>query len=100
VRREGNRIFVRGLDFFDGTPIVDIKSYRISIGPTISRCPSGFANWPIQKGHVQFSGTNAPRGFLRLWRSTPYIVRIATAAGMTIALSSNHAQTKVARERR
>ena len=26
--REGNRISVRGLDFFDGTPILDIKCYR------------------------------------------------------------------------
>lgn len=28
VKREGNRIAVKGLDFFDGTPIVDIKCYR------------------------------------------------------------------------
>jgi len=28
VKREGNRIFVQGLDFFDGTPILDIKGYR------------------------------------------------------------------------
>ena len=28
LRREGSRIVVRGLDFFDGTPILDIKTYR------------------------------------------------------------------------
>ncbi|HWP24492.1 MAG TPA: tRNA (N6-threonylcarbamoyladenosine(37)-N6)-methyltransferase TrmO [Candidatus Binatia bacterium] len=28
LKREGNRLFVRGLDFFDGTPILDIKGYR------------------------------------------------------------------------
>ena len=28
LRRDGNRITVRGLDFFDGTPILDIKTYR------------------------------------------------------------------------
>src|SRR4029453_3424888 len=28
VKREGNRLFVQGLDFFDGTPILDIKGYR------------------------------------------------------------------------
>lgn len=28
VKREGNRILVQGLDFFDGTPILDIKGYR------------------------------------------------------------------------
>ncbi len=28
LRRDGNRIVVSGLDFFDGTPILDIKTYR------------------------------------------------------------------------
>jgi len=28
LRREANRLFVDGLDFFDGTPILDIKGYR------------------------------------------------------------------------
>jgi tRNA-Thr(GGU) m(6)t(6)A37 methyltransferase TsaA len=28
VKREGCRITVRGLDYFDGTPILDIKGYR------------------------------------------------------------------------
>src|SRR6266508_192712 len=28
IKREGNRIHVKGLDFFDGTPILDIKGYR------------------------------------------------------------------------
>ncbi len=28
VRREGRRIFVKGIDYFDGTPILDIKGYR------------------------------------------------------------------------
>jgi len=27
VRREGNRLFVRGVDMLDGTPILDIKPY-------------------------------------------------------------------------
>src|SRR5512147_1475578 len=27
-KREENRIFVQGLDFFDGTPVLDIKGYR------------------------------------------------------------------------
>lgn len=26
--REGRRLFVRGLDYFDGTPILDIKAYQ------------------------------------------------------------------------
>jgi tRNA-Thr(GGU) m(6)t(6)A37 methyltransferase TsaA len=28
VRRKGTRLFVKGLDYFDGTPILDIKGYR------------------------------------------------------------------------
>lgn len=31
LRREGNRLFVRGLDMLDGTPIVDLKPYLSSI---------------------------------------------------------------------
>ena len=27
LRREGNRLFVGGLDYFDGTPVLDIKPY-------------------------------------------------------------------------
>ena len=28
LRREGRRLAVAGLDFFDGTPVLDIKGYR------------------------------------------------------------------------
>jgi tRNA (Thr-GGU) A37 N-methylase len=28
LKIEGNKLFVRGLDMFDGTPILDIKPYR------------------------------------------------------------------------
>ncbi len=28
LRREGNRLFVSGLDYFDGTPVLDIKPYQ------------------------------------------------------------------------
>jgi tRNA-Thr(GGU) m(6)t(6)A37 methyltransferase TsaA len=31
VRREGNRLFVRGLDALDGTPVLDIKPYSAAI---------------------------------------------------------------------
>ncbi len=27
LRREGNRLYVRGVDMLDGTPILDIKPY-------------------------------------------------------------------------
>ena len=31
VRRDGNRLFVRGVDMLDGTPILDIKPYLSSV---------------------------------------------------------------------
>ena len=33
VRREGNRLHVRGIDMLDGTPILDIKPYLSGIPP-------------------------------------------------------------------
>jgi tRNA-Thr(GGU) m(6)t(6)A37 methyltransferase TsaA len=33
LRREGPRLFVRGLDMLDGTPIVDLKPYLSSVPP-------------------------------------------------------------------
>ena len=32
VRREGNRLFVRGLDALDGTPVLDIKPCSVTKG--------------------------------------------------------------------
>jgi len=31
LRREGNRLYVRGLDMLDGTPILDLKPYLSSV---------------------------------------------------------------------
>ena len=31
LRREGNKLHVRGIDMLDGTPILDIKPYLSSI---------------------------------------------------------------------
>ena len=33
IRREGARLFVRGVDMLDGTPILDIKPYLSSVPP-------------------------------------------------------------------
>lgn len=52
VRREGNRIFVRGLDFFDGTPIVDIKSYRNQYRADDFTVPQWFRKFADSNGHV------------------------------------------------
>ena len=33
IRREGSRLYVRGVDMLDGTPILDIKPYLSSVPP-------------------------------------------------------------------
>ena len=33
LRREGNRLHVRGVDMLDGTPILDVKPYLSSVAP-------------------------------------------------------------------
>jgi tRNA-Thr(GGU) m(6)t(6)A37 methyltransferase TsaA len=33
IRREGARLYVRGVDMLDGTPILDIKPYLSSVPP-------------------------------------------------------------------
>jgi tRNA (adenine37-N6)-methyltransferase len=33
LRREGTRLFVRGVDMLDGTPVLDIKPYLSSVPP-------------------------------------------------------------------
>jgi tRNA (adenine37-N6)-methyltransferase len=33
IRREGPRLYVRGVDMLDGTPILDIKPYLSSVAP-------------------------------------------------------------------
>jgi tRNA-Thr(GGU) m(6)t(6)A37 methyltransferase TsaA len=52
IRREGNRIFVQGLDFFDGTPILDIKCYRPQYRVDEYTLPEWFRKIADEKGHV------------------------------------------------
>jgi len=33
LRREGSRLYLRGVDMLDGTPVLDIKPYRSSVPP-------------------------------------------------------------------
>lgn len=37
LRREGPRLFVRGLDMLDGTPILDVKPYLSGVAPEALR---------------------------------------------------------------
>ncbi len=52
IKREGNRIHVKGLDFFDGTPILDIKGYRPQYHTDDYTLPEWFRNLADANGHV------------------------------------------------
>ena len=52
LRREGNRLFVDGLDFFDGTPILDIKGYRPNYRADDFTLPEWFRKLADDKAHV------------------------------------------------
>jgi tRNA-Thr(GGU) m(6)t(6)A37 methyltransferase TsaA len=52
IKRERNRIFVQGLDFFDGTPILDIKCYRPQYRVDQYTLPEWFRKLADEKGHV------------------------------------------------
>lgn len=52
VRREGRRIFVKGVDYFDGTPILDIKGYRPEYRPDAFRQPEWFLKLLEKADHV------------------------------------------------
>ena len=52
IKREGNRLFVQGLDFFDGTPILDIKGYRPQYRTDSYVMPDWFRTLADDKGYV------------------------------------------------
>ncbi len=52
IERQGNRIFVQGLDFFDATPILDIKCYRPQYRVDEYTLPEWFQKLADATGHV------------------------------------------------
>ena len=52
VKREGTRLFVWGLDFFEGTPILDIKGYRPQYHADNYVMPDWFRGLADNKGYV------------------------------------------------
>jgi len=52
LSRQGNRIFVEGLDFFDGTPILDIKGYRAQYRTESFAVPEWFRRFGDENGYV------------------------------------------------
>lgn len=52
IGREGARILVQGLDFFDATPVLDIKGYRAQYRVDDFSVPEWFGELAGAKGHV------------------------------------------------
>ena len=52
LRREGRRLFVQGLDFFDGTPILDIKGYQPNYRADESSLPEWYLKLAGERGDV------------------------------------------------
>ncbi len=52
LKREGNRFWVGGLDFFDRTPILDIKGYRPQYRADDYTLPEWYRKLADAKGHV------------------------------------------------
>jgi tRNA-Thr(GGU) m(6)t(6)A37 methyltransferase TsaA len=52
IKREGNRLFVEGLDLFDGTPILDIKGYNQGYRAESYALPRWYSRFMDEKGRV------------------------------------------------
>jgi tRNA-Thr(GGU) m(6)t(6)A37 methyltransferase TsaA len=52
IARDGNRLQVKGLDFFNRTPILDIKGYRPQYRVDNYTLPEWFRRLADAKGHV------------------------------------------------
>ena len=50
--REANRLFVQGLDFFNDTPILDIKGYRPQYRTENYTLPDWFRKYASESGHI------------------------------------------------
>src|SRR3990172_657082 len=52
IKREGRRLFVKGLDYFDGTPILDIKGYRPEYRTDEYALPDWYLKCMDKTGHI------------------------------------------------
>ncbi|MBI2361006.1 MAG: tRNA (N6-threonylcarbamoyladenosine(37)-N6)-methyltransferase TrmO [Deltaproteobacteria bacterium] len=52
VKREGRRLRVKGIDYFDGTPILDIKGYRPEYRVEEFDLPSWYKQLMDARGHL------------------------------------------------
>ena len=52
LRREDYRLFVQGLYFYDGTPVLDVKDYRPQYRAENYTLPEWFRKLADEKGYV------------------------------------------------
>ncbi len=52
LRRHGKKLFVAGIDLFDGTPVLDIKPYQPDYQVKDCSMPEWYLNLMGKKGHV------------------------------------------------
>jgi tRNA (Thr-GGU) A37 N-methylase len=52
IKRNGRRLFVEGIDLFDGTPIVDIKPYQSDYQVNKYAMPEWHLKLMNRNGHV------------------------------------------------
>jgi len=52
IRREKNRLFVKGLDLFNDTPILDVKGYRPQYCADNFALPDWFQKFADPSGHI------------------------------------------------
>lgn len=52
IKREGRRLFVTGLDHFDGTPVLDIKPYQPDYRIETYQLPDWYITLMDEAGHV------------------------------------------------
>jgi len=52
IRRKGRRLIIDGLDYFDGTPILDIKGYRPEYKTDEYTLPGWYLKLMNERGHI------------------------------------------------
>jgi tRNA (Thr-GGU) A37 N-methylase len=52
IRLEGRRLVVKGLDYFDGTPVLDIKGYRQDYRADEYTPPAWHLKLQDEEGHI------------------------------------------------
>ncbi len=52
IRREGRRLIVKGIDYFNGTPVLDIKGYHQDYRTDDNAVPDWYVRLADTEGHI------------------------------------------------